>query len=142
MLRQYLKDRGYKSIDDFYHLPRDSKVPIWQSTSIVTVNMLAGGRSIYETDEDIDESGGTPWNQLHFEYLLATLPREFIGVFVREVEAISHEFQLSVLLNDQLVTIPELSAKINFLADELTGTYGEPGTKEVRIAIEELYRRP
>jgi hypothetical protein len=142
MLHQFLKDRGYEAIDDFYHLSRDGKVPIWQSTSIVTINVLAGGKAIYETDEDIDEFGSTPWNQLHCEYLLATLPREFLGVFVREIELISHKFQLSVLLNDQQVTIPELSAKINVLADEMTGVYGEPGAKEVRIAIEELYRRP
>lgn len=140
-LRGHLRDRGFNSNDDSYKLLVTGKHPIWQSTTIVTVRMLADGKAIYETDEDIDETGGTPWNQLHCEYLLATLPRKYIDVNVKEIEAISHRFQLSVLLNDQQVTVPELAAQINALADELTSVYGEPGATEVRIAIEELYRR-
>ncbi len=141
-LYKYLGCRGYVSNDDMYKLRRRDRGPIWQSTTLVTVHVVRDGTAIYETDEDIDETGGKPWNQLQCEYLLATLPREYVDVYVKEIEAISNEFRLSVLLNDQHVSIPDLSAKINAMADELTSAYGAPGATEVRIAIEEMYRRP
>ncbi|WP_154668141.1 hypothetical protein [Pseudoduganella violaceinigra] len=137
----WLKRRGYKSEDDFYYLKRKGRIPPWQTDAIVTVDIRLNSSAIYETEEDVEEGSSTAWNSLKLDYLMASLPRECIELFLEEVEQISNCFGLEVKFELAEVDVPSLRASLNVIADSLDRDFGGAGSEELAILIAQEYAR-
>lgn len=139
LLHKHLRARGFKSEDDFYELFRKGKCEPWQSTAVLTLSVFQSGATIYETEEDIAESGGTTWDELHCEYLLATLPRECIELMLNELSVLCTCFDLRMAYDGQAIEVEDLRSKLNSIADNLAKTLDEPGSEALRILIQQQY---
>lgn len=138
-LDRLLKRRGFRLEDDFYHLQRSPRCPPWQSTTLLSLNLLRGGASIHETEDDLTDQPGTKWDQLQVGYLLATLPRECIEMAVGEIAAVAEEFNLAICLEGENVAAGHLLKHWNAIADHLSQEFGEPGSEWLAILIEQQY---
>ena len=78
---------------------------------------------------------------MRLDYHLATLPRTEIGNFVNAVAEAAAYLDLSLEFRDRQVSPEELHAALTGYADELARSIGEPGTKDVRVMIENTYPR-
>jgi len=138
-LGKFLQRRGFKLEDEFYYLPRKGRSERWQTTTLVTIDVIRSGQRIYETEEDIAAGLGTTWDELRASYLLASLPRECIASFVQEIDALTTEFNLSVGYNGDNIDPVELGKRLNLVADELAREWDEPGSETLVILIEQEY---
>ena len=59
---------GFELDEDVFTIDRPGKLPLWQSRSIVAVQVLRGDREIYDEHAQ--------WDRVKLKYLLATLPPE------------------------------------------------------------------
>jgi len=126
-------------VDNFYLLDRADKPSIWQSETICLIEVSLDGEELEVYDEEISGSASF-WNELRVEYLLATLPRENISKFCSICKKIVEEFNLHLTFNGtQYETISEVERLMNVMADRLTSEFGEPGSEEICILIEEEY---
>ena len=137
-LHSFLMSRGYSTEDDFYYLLRTDESEIWQSDSIMTIDVALAGNAIYETEEDVIERESA-WDELKIEYLLATLPVVFIPELVRECAAIATRFNLKMTYCGDELDASQLQAKLEAIADELKEQWDEPGSETLRILIEQSY---
>lgn len=140
-LHGFLKKRGFKSEDDFYELFRKGRCESWQSSAIIGVTVHSSGNNVYETEEDIEEGLGTVWDELRCDYLLATLPRERITDFVREVDTLIAEFKLKAFWNGEEVDGVKRARRLNAIADQLSKEWDVPGSETLRILILQQYHR-
>ncbi len=140
-LHKWLIDRGYRSIDDFYTLFRKGRIDIWQSRSVFDINVFHQGSEVYETIHDLDEGNGTVWDELECSYLLASLPQEYIAVFVNEIDALAHHFELQMCFEGRFVLSDQIGETFNECADYLTQEYGEPGSELLAILIQLEYQK-
>ena len=134
-LHNFLKRRGYTSMDDFYFLARKEAVPSWQSDIIVHIDVRRMGLEVYETQEDVGEEISTDWDELELTYLMATIPQENISRFVEEVNEISEEFGLMININSGVIDNKNLERLLNNMAEEIRDMGTLPGSKELRILI-------
>ncbi|MCX7113684.1 MAG: hypothetical protein NTX45_27110 [Proteobacteria bacterium] len=135
-LHNWLKQRGYKSEDDFYFLKRKGKIQSWQSDSLMSVDVLLNENEVYETEDDIQEGNSSFWDTLKISYLMASHPREYISVFVNEIMEISNTFNLTIQFHSQEKSIDLLSTELNQIADELEQNWGGAGSKSLAIMIQ------
>jgi hypothetical protein len=140
-LHQFLRSRGFTSIDDFYVLDRKNQYPAWQSEEVISLAIRRDGTEVYETAEDMEEYGATDWTDIQCEYLLATLPRECIALALDEVGCLCKEFDLKVYWNGRVLGVPELSDELHSIADQLSQEFGEPGSEALDLIIEEEFDR-
>lgn len=140
-LHTWLKLRGYKSEDDFYFLKRKAKVLPWETRTLVTVDVQLNSSAVYETEEDVEEGSSTAWNSLNLDYLMASMPRDCIDLFVEEVQQLSLQFGLQIQFNSESVEASSLRAALNRIADELEEYFGGAGSEELAILIEQEYSR-
>jgi hypothetical protein len=138
-LHTFLQKRGFKTEDDFYELFRKGPRDPWQSSAIMSVTVFQAGKSVYETEEDIQEGATTSWDELRCEYLMATLPREAIFDFIREVDALVEEFSLEIVWNGEKMASIELTNRLNAIADHLSTKWDAPGSETLRILIQQQY---
>ena len=87
---------GFKSEDDFYFVDRIDKAKPWQSISVMIIDIFLRGESVYETKEDIQETGGGKWDRLEASYFLASLPQRYIDDFSNKVFLLADHFELKV----------------------------------------------
>jgi hypothetical protein len=137
-LHKLLLTQGFKSEDDFYYLPRKGGAS-WHAPAIAVVNVFLGDASIYETREDITD-GDSFWDRLEMEYLMCALPRMCIDQFMAECDAIVGEFALLANVDERLMNTAELRTYMQSLADSTANNFGEPGSEELCILVEEQYR--
>lgn len=138
-LHAFLRKRGFAAIDDFYQLLRREPPEPWQSSSVVSIQVLLAGTEVYETEEDVDDGISGVWDELRLEYLMATLPREYIDILIAEIDAISREFQLQIVYFEEKRTSSGLSSRLNQIADRLSSDWDAPGSEILRILIEQKY---
>ncbi|MBK7144307.1 MAG: hypothetical protein KBF48_14435 [Xanthomonadales bacterium] len=132
-LWQVLKRLGFEVDEDVFTIDRLGKLPMWQTRSIVAVHVFLDDQEVY------DEDGR--WNRVKLRYLMATLPSENLSIFVEAASSVAMSLGLTMEYRDQAVSKAELAAALNAALDELRVSVGEPGTKEVAIAIEMTYPR-
>lgn len=113
--------------------PKKTKISPWQSKTIVAVYIFQADQDVYDSDEQ--------WNRITLRYLLATLPRELISVFVEKAEIISRKLNLPLLYQGRTVLPNDLSSIFNSLADELSQNIASPGGEDLAIVIESTYPR-
>jgi hypothetical protein len=136
-LHKFLCQRGYRSEDEFYFLPRKDRCEPWQGSNLLTVDVRMNGSPIYETEDDVAAGESTSWNELILSYLLAYLPPANIALFVAEVAAVSIEFDLAIWLEGRQITSGELSDRLESIAKDLSDEWDAPGSDTLAILIEE-----
>lgn len=141
LLHAYLKDRGFTSEDDFYFLDRPDKPQPWQSISLITVDIFLNGEAVYETEEDINESESSFWDELDVSYLLASLPVEYVKIFCEEVSALCIGFDLQCKHGGEILDYTSLLERFQRIVTELSESFGEPGSEDLAILIQEMYPR-
>ena len=132
-LWQVLTQLGFELDEDVFTIDRMGKLPMWQSRSIVSVH-------VFLDDQEVYDEGGR-WNRVKFRYLMATLPSENLSVFVERTHSVAKGLGLTMEYRDRAVSKEELAAALNAAVDELRDAVGEPGTKDVAIAIEMTFPR-
>lgn len=138
-LDKWLRKRGFRAEDDFYHLQRKGRVQPWQTSTVISLDVRCSGQGVYETEEDLAEGRGTSWDELRADYLLATLPRDCIASLVREIDALVTEFGLRLEYRGDVVEPVELAKHLNAIADQLSKEWDEPGSETLAILIEQQY---
>ena len=140
-LHKWLRQRGYKSEDDFYYLDRKGKIENWQSRSLASIDLFFNKQEIYETEEDVEEGTATHWNSLRVSYLMATLPRECIEPFVDEIDTLAQAFRLRVTYQAEAIDAKSLLGRLTGIADTLEKDFGGAGSKALRVLILQEYAR-
>lgn len=141
-LDKWLRDRGYRSEDDFYYLERTDHCEPWQTSTLVTLDVLRAGHGVYETEDDLTEGLGTDWDELRAAYLLASMPRDCIVHLIREVGSLATEFGLEIEYRGNVVSANELTECLEAIADRLSEEWADPGSKILMILIEDQYGSP
>lgn len=140
-LHEYLCAEGFASEDDFYYLNRRDKIAPWQSSSLVEVSIFLEHAAVYGTQEDIKEQGDLLWDELHAEYLFATLPRCCIGEFLDIAFRLAEAFNLGVWYGGKCVSKSAAMSAFLQIADQLVKEVDEPGSESLRILIQMHYER-
>lgn len=138
-LDKWLRKRGFRSEDEFYYLPRKGRCEPWQTSTLVSLNVRRSGRSVYETEEDMAEGLATTWDELQADYLLATLPRDYISSMICEIDALATQFSLKVEYRGETIAATELEKRLNAVADELSKEWDAPGSETLAVLIEQQY---
>jgi hypothetical protein len=138
-LDKWLRKRGFRSEDEFYYLPRKGRCEPWQTSTIVSLDVRRAGSSVYETEEDMAEGLATNWDELRADYLLATLPRDYIASMVFEIDALVMQFGLKVEYQGETMAATELEMHLNAVADQLSKEWDAPGSETLAILIEQQY---
>ncbi len=135
-LWRLLREEGFKLRGLGFEVRRPKKpaIPIWQSDSYVSAY-------IYHDDTELFENRGQ-WNRLALKYLIATQPRSGIPIFSEYSSKLALRLNLPMKVDDVVISQTDLELHLNKTADEITQLVGEPGSKEVRIAVERWYARP
>lgn len=139
ILHKWLRKRGYRSEDEYYYLPRKGRCEPWHSASLISLDVKRAGLSVYETDEDIVEGIATTWDELQANYLLATLPRDYIASMVCEIYALAIQFDLKVEYCGDTIETAELEKRLNAVADQLSKEWDVPGSETLAMLIEQQY---
>lgn len=140
-LHKYLKNRNFKSEDDFYYLDRKDRAKPWQAISVLTVDLTMNGEPVYETEKDMEESACSSWDQLNLSYLMASLPEKYMEVICDEIFLLCQHFDLTC--NHKGVVFDQYSLFDCFkeYAKELTENYGSPGSEDLAFIIQATYPR-
>lgn len=139
-LHKFLKDNGFKSIDDFYVLDRKGRVPPWQSRTLISIDIANSNDSIYETEEDIEDGKPQDWRRLKIACLLASLPKECLPLFTNTIGKISEHFDLRISFLGQEATLESLEFELHRLANEVEVAFFPCGSEELAIAIQNEYK--
>jgi hypothetical protein len=125
---------GFELDDDVFVIDRKGRLPIWQSRSIVSAYVFLGEQEIYEEEAH--------WDRIRLRYLLATLPADLIPLFVDKAAALAGVLRLPMVYRGQAVDAASLMGRLELCAQELREAVGEPGSREVAIAVKTSYPRP
>lgn len=139
-LHRFLLELGFKSIDDFYDFERSKRGPIWQSESVLSIEVLRGGIPIDDYDEEIEEGTAREWDELKCDYLLATLPTECIATATFLLAAIGDRFGLTIRFEGADCTAAQVGERLADAATEVEKSFAPAGSEELAILIEEHYR--
>lgn len=121
--------------DDVVSLDRKERVPPWQHSSIVEIQIQLDGVDVYGFDEG-------SWNLIRLQYLYATLPYVLTETFIDVAFAVSDRLLLPVMFHGAPVDKSTLRHSLSRIRDELiTETGEEPGSKGLAILIHSTYPR-
>jgi hypothetical protein len=140
-LHEFLISSGFKSEDDFYYIDRIDKAEPWQAVSFMSVDVFLDDEPVYETEEDIKETGGGTWDRLDTSYLLASLPQSYISEFCDKVFLLADKFELKVYHRNIEADKSKLAETFYSYAKELSENYSEPGSEDLGILIQDTYPR-
>jgi len=137
-LHEFLLNRDFKIMDDLYFKPRYESFPKWQIDEFISIQLFFEGKAAFSTTEDVIEKDDA-WDRLDLSYLLASLPRRYIDMFISEAVALSDKFDLRFRMDGEDISFSTVSNKMNSLADQLEGELGEAGSEIVNYLIELEY---
>jgi hypothetical protein len=140
-LHGFLKDRGFRSIDDFYVLPRRGRVMPWQSQDIVVLDVRLAGNAVYEAREDIAEGTAGAWDCLQLKYPMASVPSECLSVFVSHAAALASHFDLAIRYQDHEMPLDDVARELASIADHLSENWFDPGSENLALLILDEYPR-
>ena len=126
---------GFTLHDDVVSLDRGGKIPPWQHTSIVEVEVQCEGEEVLGFEEG-------EWDVLHLKYLFATLPFELAETFIDVVFQLAGKLETSVTYRGVEVDASELKERLIRTCDELLSETGEDaGSEALAILIHSTYPR-
>jgi hypothetical protein len=140
-LHAFLVELGFKAEDDFYHIQRKGKLPVWQSSTMLSLDVQLNGGAIYATEEDVAEGTAGNWDTLVGKYLMATVPAECIAPVVQIIFRICERFDLQAMYHGRQHSESELIQALTTVADELTASLDKPGSETLAILIEQSYSK-
>jgi hypothetical protein len=126
-----LRKLGAKRSGDVVYLPRADSVERWQSDAVAHVSFHLKGAEQFLDDE--------AWEKLVLEYPVASLPAEHAEAFVDFVQRVGAAFDLAPTLDGRPLDPGALQRALTAAIAELRQRDLEPGSKELRIAIEAQY---
>lgn len=129
------KSLKFTLYEDVVYLDRKKPFPLWQSSSIVSVDVLLGGKQVYGFRKG-------KWDSIHLHYLLATLPFELADCFIDVAFKIASQLQIEPIYRGNVVTENDVRLAFSSAREELIReTYCEPGSEWLRAMIAESYPR-
>lgn len=126
-----LRLAGFKSMDDFYFLPRKEKSPPWQSSTLASVDFFVNERpSGYESI----------CNRLSVSYLFACLPVKCGANFIEMLSSLCRNLSAELEYAGKTVSLSEVSHLIQrWGAELLAGLNETPGSESLAIQIQQSY---
>ena len=126
---------GFILHDDVVSLDRKERIPPWQHTSIIEVEVLCDKEEVFGFREG-------DWDALYLEYHFATLPFELAERFIEIVFQLSVKLETTVMYQGVNVIASELKRQFSLIHDELYSETGEePGSEGLAILIQSTYPR-
>jgi hypothetical protein len=123
----------FTEYDDFFTLLRTGSCPPWQTESIVTAEFFLG-----ESQVDFEAS----CDRVGFDYLLASLPGEFIPMFLGAVQRFHGAFGGELWHRDERVDASRLRELFDsYVRDIDTELAEQPGNELLAILIHQSYPR-
>lgn len=129
------EELGFTLHDDVVSFDRAGRIPPWQHSSVVEVEVLYNGEEIFGFDDGA-------WDVVRLKYLFATLPYELTETFFDLVFAVSARLSTSVRFEG--ISVDETSLRESFarIRDELIAETGEDaGSERLAIMIHRTYPR-
>jgi hypothetical protein len=126
---------GFTFHDDIVSLDRQERVPPWQHSSIVEIEVLCGGEEVFGFDEG-------EWDTILIKYLFASLPFELTDKFVEIAFLLSKEFSLPLMQAGATIDEMWLRQRLTWIRQELLDQTGEEaGSEGLAIQIHSTYPR-
>ena len=135
-LHNLLLKLGFKSEDDFYFLDRPDKASPWQSISILDIDVFLGGLPVYETNEDVQDTGGGKWDWIKISYNLSSLPENFIDVSCAKIFHIAEELGLKVYYKNEEIHETNLLRIFKSYCEDLKTKYAAPGSEDLALIMQ------
>ena len=134
-LPRLFRPLGFVVHDDVLSLDRDDKVPPWQHSSTVEIEVQRDSKEVFGF-----RAG--EWDVVCFRYLFATLPYELTDRFIEVAVAASARLSLPMISNGRPVDEDALRQWFAQIREELlTETGEEPGSEGLAILIHSTYPR-
>jgi len=132
-LSQAFLERGFTEVDDFFTLSRTDACPAWQIDSIITAQFLLSSEQV-----DLDSS----CDSIRFDYLLASLPSDFIPVFIGAIRGFAESFGGELRHRNERVYADRLLELFGSYVRDIDAEVAEqPGSELLAILIEQSYPR-
>lgn len=126
---------GFTVHDDVVSLDRSGRIPPWQHSSLVEVEVLRDGEELFGFEEG-------EWDTIQLKYLFASLPFEKSVEFLNTVEAIAKALAIVPRYRGSETDVSTLSNEFERIRDELLTETGEdPGSEGLAILIHSTYPR-
>ncbi len=126
---------GFTLHDDVVSFDRHGKIPPWQHSSIVEVEVSHNGEEVFGFDEG-------EWDSIRLKYLFATLPYELADKFVKVAFSVSKELVLPLRHAGMIVDEMTLQRHFAEIGKELLDQTGEEaGSEGLAILIHSTYPR-
>jgi hypothetical protein len=131
---KFLRQLGFSLHDDVFSFDRKGRIPPWQHSSIVEVKFIRQGIELFDVDGE--------WDQLDFEYLYASLPEQYVQIYLDLVRKISIFLDLEPVHNGEIVSFDSLELIFRECAQDLEREYGETaGSESLAIMVQMTYPR-
>lgn len=126
---------GFTFHDDIVSLDRHERIPPWQHSSVVEIELLFRGDEVYGFDEG-------EWDTMRIKYLFASLPFELSDKFLEIAFLIGNELSLPLTQAGAAIDQMWLRQRFNWIRQELLDKTGEePGSEGLAILIHSTYPR-
>lgn len=127
--------QGFNLHDDLVSLDRTGKVPPWQHSSIVEVEVQLHGNEVFGF-EDGD------WDKVILKYLFASLPITCAKAFIRVVNLTGEKLGIIPVYKGNEFDQDFLEGEFKRVQEDLISETGEePGSEGLAILIQSTYPR-
>ena len=127
------KSCGFTLHDDVVSLDRKGRVPPWQHSSVVEVEVQRNGEEVFGFEEG-------EWDSIELKYLFASLPFELVDEFVECVMAVAEQLGVTPTRHGKEVTADDLRQGFAAVREELIRETGDDaGSEGLAIFIHSTY---
>ena len=134
-LAPIFRSLGFTFHEDIVSLDRQERMPPWQHSSVVEVEVLCGGEEIFGFDEG-------QWDTIRIKYLFASLPFELTDKFVEIAFLMSKEIAIPLERAGETIDEKSLRERFAWIRKELLDQTGEEaGSEGLAILIHSTYPR-
>jgi hypothetical protein len=129
------KSCGFTFHDDVVSLVRKGRVPPWQHSSVIEVEVQRNGEEVFGFKEG-------EWDSIQLKYLFASLPFELVDKFFESAMAVADQLGVTPTRHGKVVTADDLRLAFAAVREELLRETGDDaGSEALAIFIHSTYPR-
>ncbi len=130
-----LKSCGFTFHDDVVSLDRNGRIPPWQHSSVVEVEIQRDGKEVFGFERG-------QWDSIQLKYLFASLPFDLVDEFLKAVIAVADQLGITPTRHGRNVTADDLKKAFSEVREELIRETGDDaGSEGLAIFIHSTYPR-
>ncbi len=126
---------GFTVHDDVVSLDRRGRIPPWQHSSVVEIEILLCGEEVFDFAEG-------KWDTMRIKYLFASLPFELTEKFIENAFSIGKDLSLPIMYAGLEIDEQWLRQRLGWIRQKLLDQTGEEaGSEGLAIIIHSQYPR-